>query len=215
MLAIHYDSASLSLTGIKIPSPWTILDSSLRGNVLNLLLTDTSAEPLPSPILQLQFVTFLASSLSAKVYLDSAHLYGHRLNCDCAVQSILTADTTSLASSIDSVEIDFTGCGDSLLIEAMQGKPLFSLVSIQPNPAQNEISVGYRVSGTGYSDIVIELENILGQTVLTQHSASAAADTQDILNTRQLDVSALSSGIYFLRLSQNGYVQTRSISIER
>jgi len=210
MLAIHYDSASLALTGIKIPSPWGLRDSSLRGNELYFLLTDTSAEPLPSPILQLSFGTFLTSSLSAKVYLDSVHLYGHRLNCDCAVQSILSADTSSLvASSIDSVEIDFTGCGDSLILAAMQSAPPFSIVSIQPNPASSIITVtvsGVREPGSG---IEYEMFDALGQTVLTQHTASSTADTQD------LDVSSIPSGIYFLRLSQNGYVQSSEVAIER
>jgi hypothetical protein len=223
MLAIHYDSASLSLNKINIPSPWSVLDSSLRGNVLDLLLTDTAAEPLPSPILQLTFATFLngddhplpptsSGGSSAKVYLDSVHLYGHRLNCDCAVQSILTADTASLASSIDSVEIDFTGCGDSILLAAMQGQPPFSIVSIQPNPASSSITVtisgaavsGVRVSGSG---IEVEMFDVLGQSVLRQ---------QDVRGTSlQLDVSNLPPGIYFLRLSQGGFVQSRQIVIER
>jgi hypothetical protein len=195
MLAIHYDSASLSLTGIKIPSPWSILDSSLRGNELHILLTDTSAEPLPSPILQLQFGTFLTGESQAgstgpraKVYLDSAHLYGHRLNCDCAVQSILSADTASLASSIDSVEIDFTGCGDSLLIEAMQGQPLFSIVSIQPNPASGTTQINF--INPQSSPISYEVIDALGATRLRGVTGGDALT---------LGVSPLAEGVYFFR----------------
>ena len=53
-----------------------------------------------------------------------------RLNCDCAVESI---------DGEDSVQINFTGCGDSLILAAMNDSLPFYIESIQPNPAQDRL----------------------------------------------------------------------------
>ena len=140
--------------------------------------------------------------MTAKVYLDSTHLYGHRLNCDCAVQSILSADTAALASSIDSVEIDFTGCGDSILLAAMQSQPPFSIASIQPNPAQKSIHV--LLSKADESPVTVELYDILGTQILSQNESGTDFT---------LDLGAAAAGIYYLRLSAEGGTVTRKIEV--
>jgi hypothetical protein len=157
---------------------------------------------LPAPILQLAFNTYLSPS-SAKVYLDSANLFGHRLNCDC--EALSTANS-------DSVEIDFTsGCSDSLILAAMQSQPPFSIVSIQPNPASSSIAVtvsGVREPGSG---IDIEMFDVLGERVGIPSPSSFIPQPSSFA----IDVSQIPSGLYFIRLSQDGYVQTRSVAIER
>ncbi len=189
--AIHYDSASLALTNLIIPLGWSILDSSSINGILNVLLTDTSSQTLPTPVLQLTFKTYLTSS-TAKVYLDSANLYGHRLNCDCAALS---------TSGPDSVQINFTGCADSLLLAAMNDSLPFYIESIQPNPAQNEITVTL----SGSANPQIEIYDALGRE-------------QDVRSTSlqsgvSLDVSNVPAGIYFIRVSEGGYVQSRSVVV--
>jgi len=62
----------------------------------------SDAQPLPKNLLSIVFGTALEKS-SAKIYLDSAQFYGKRLNCDCAALS---------TAGPDSVQINFTGCGD-------------------------------------------------------------------------------------------------------
>ncbi len=208
--AIRYDSASLVLSNLVIPPGWSILDSSSRNGLLDLLITDTSAVRLPTPVLQLTFKTFLASS-SAKVYLDSANLYGQRQNCDCAALSL---------SPADSVEINFTGCGDSTLLALMNHAAPFSIESIQPNPAQNEITVKLSCA----AQPTVEMYDALGREVLAQGTTpqpppSLGGGVRGGANAGvgagvRLDVSSVPSGSYILRVSDGEYVQSRRVVIQ-
>jgi photosystem II stability/assembly factor-like uncharacterized protein len=190
--AIHYDPNSLSLESLNIPAGWSILDSSSSVGTLNLTIISSSAIPLPTPALQLTFGTYL-SSTSAKVYLDSANLIGQRLNCDCAALSLAPPD---------SVQINFTGCGDSLILAALNDSLPFYIKSIQPNPASSSIEINLSPSVL----VTYTLFDALGRSVLSNSNGASSFS---------LDVSNMPSGIYYLRLTQNGYVQSRSISIAR
>ena len=141
----------------------------------------------------LTFNTYL-STPSTKVYLDSAHLYGHRLNCDCAALS--TANS-------DSVEIDFnTGCGDSIILAAMNEEAPFYIKSITPNPASSTIEINL----SSFASIDYTLFDELGNSRLSGNISSLQS---------KLDVTNLPSGDYYIRLNSNGYVQTRKIEILR
>jgi photosystem II stability/assembly factor-like uncharacterized protein len=194
-IVIHFDSTMLTLDSLALPPTWVIRDSTSGPGYLNIFITADSSQPLPNPIITLTFSTYLSSNSSAKVYLDSALLYGHRLNCDCS----------ALSTDVDSVEVDFEGCADSLLLAVMNGGQIvFNIQSIVPNPAADEVTVNLaRPSGTTVS---YELYDALG----SQQSSGSIASNQTTL-----DVSSLPSGIYYLRFSSEGYVQTRSISIQR
>ena len=192
-LVIRFDLSSLSLKDLLLSGNWKILDSSTNGNVLDLWLAADSVYQVQYPSIKLNFNTYLGSS-SARVYLDSANFYGGCGTCDCALS----------VDGLDSVEIDFTGCGDSLILAAMQGKPPFSIVNIQPNPAQSEITIV--LSGEDARP-TYELFDALGRTALMGSGVRGTSV--------QLDVSNVPSGIYFLRLSQNAFVQSRQIVIER
>jgi len=190
-ISIHYNSGSLTLEGMNFPVGWSILDSSSKNGILDLWLADTAYYTLPTPILQLTFNTYLSPS-PAKVYLDSALFYGKRLNCDYAALSI---------AGSDSVEIDFNlGCGDSLILAAMNDAPPFSIVSIQPNPASSSIEIN--LSKT--SPVTYSLFDALGHSVLSGTDVPS-----------KLDVTSLPNGGYYIRLNSNGYVQTRKIEVER
>lgn len=191
--SIHYDSNSLALANLSIPSGWSIIDSSSQNGILNLWLTNTADEPLPAPRVQLTFTTFLSVS-STKIYLDSVNLIGQQLSCDNPSHSLALGD---------SVQINFAyGCGDSLLLAAMSDSLPFYINNIIPNPASINITIS--LAHQSSSSISFELFDASG------HLESSGADVPSIL-----DVSTLKSGIYYLRLSQNGYVQTHSVVIER
>ncbi len=213
-LVFRYDSDALSLTGITLPPSWRILDSSSGGGELNLAITADSTVPIPNPMVSLTFATYLTTPQppptplrsaggGAMIYLDTAYLSGHRLNCDCAALS---------TGAPDSVEIDFTGCGNPTIVAAMEGEPPFSIASIVPNPA----ATGIRVSGMGYrvSGLELQLFDDLGNCVLTEQP-SLPYTLNPTPYTLPIDVSALPSGIYFLRLSSDGYAVSRSIAISR
>jgi hypothetical protein len=194
-LSIRFDSLSLTLTSLNIPSGWSILRRIEKSGMLDLWLVDTAALQLPSPILQLTFSTVLASQ-SPKVYLDSAHLYGKRLNCDCQAISI---------GAPDSVEIDFTGCGDSALLSFMQtGKLPFAIQSVAPNPTNGKLTVTLLNSAS--NSVQYEIFDALGHTAL-----------EGTLNgtTSAIDLQSLASGSYFLRLSVQGQTESRRIVVER
>ena len=225
-LTLRYDPNAVDVRGtsLQVGTGWWIADSSTTCTpdgtwcMLALTLRADSAESLPDPLLHAEFHTYLTPSedhplpapskgggISTFIYLDSAQSYFPQTT-PCAA-TVLSLD------SPDSVEIDFTGCGDSTLVAAMQGQPLFTITSIVPNPARTSLTVtvsGVREPGSG---IECELFDALGNSVLTQHSAHFDLLRAGV-STQNLDVASLPSGIYFLRLSENGYVQSRQISIE-
>jgi photosystem II stability/assembly factor-like uncharacterized protein len=197
-IVIHFDSTTLTLDSLALPPSWVIRDSTSGPGYLNIFITADSSQPLPNPIITLTFNTYLSSNSSAKVYLDSAHLYGHRLNCDC---SALSTDVDSVE-----VEVDFAGCADSILLAVMNGGQIvFNIESIQPNPAADEVTV--QLSGSVQPEI--EMFDALGRSVLTTPQPPPSIGEGVVF-----DVSKVPSGIYFLRLSSGGYVQSRSVVVQ-
>jgi len=213
-LTLRYDPNAVSLSSLTVPAGWWVADSSsldsrVRGNdieTLTLTLRSDSAESLPSPLLHAEFHTYLTPSESRAgsatyatfIYLDSAQSF--------FPQTTPCAATTLSLQQPDSVEIDFTGCEDSTIVAAMEHAPPFTIESVVPNPAASEIEV--RISGAGYvvPGIDVQLFDALGNCVLTMPGVRRTA--------LPLDVSSFPSGVYFLRLSENGYTVSRSISIE-
>ena len=189
-LVIRYDSAPLELKNLNITGGLSLLDSSINGDTLNLWVALDSNTVSTPPNISLTFKTFLSTSLSAKIHLDSIQFYGGCQTCNCALA----------VANPDSVEIDFTNCADTVLLDAMEGKPLFSIVSIVPNPA----SSGFRVSGTGFREgMGIEIYDVLGET-----TPCPLLEKEGEID---VDVSSLPAGTYYLRMSEGGYVQTRKI----
>ncbi|MDP4199085.1 MAG: T9SS type A sorting domain-containing protein [Bacteroidota bacterium] len=189
--AFHFD-ASLELQSLKLPPSWKIVDSSTLNGVLDLTIEDTDSTQLPNPIVSLTFRTVLAAS-SAKVYLDSAHLYGKRLNCDCAALSL---------AGPDSVEIDFTGCGDPTLLRTMSGQSPFEIVSVVPNPAQSEIEVQVSAATSCEYSILDMLGREVGRGSSPEEHFTVS-------------VASLPTGIYHLRASSGGLFGTRQFLISR
>jgi len=214
---VRFDRDALGVRSYKIPNGWKVVSSNANGSTLDLWLAGDTTVALPDPVLQVNFNTYLSpedhplppsfdklrtgswkGGGSTFVYLDSARLYGKRLNCDCAALSI---------AAPDSVEIDFTGCGDSTLVHYMRtGTVPFTIESIQPNPARDEIAIvlSEERAGVGAHHAGFELSDALGRPALS------GVDIPPTLN-----VSGLPSGVYYLRLSQDGFVVTQRVVIER
>ncbi len=86
----------------------------------------------------------------------------------------------------------------------VQATPIVdSSIGIYPNPAQDEITI--TLSGTAQPEI--EMYDALGRE-------------QDVRNTPlpsgvAVDVSGVPTGIYFIRVSAGGYVESRSVVVQR
>jgi len=178
-----------------------------KGQVINSIETDTvkggSSSGLSDTIGSLTFRVYLTDSSATPITLSKISFDSAKgIPSDCI-------------GSLDESGSSFTyiyQCGGRLIQESMSNLP-FIITSITPNPASSSILVGYRVLGLGYSDLKFELQNVLGETVLSQHSALSTQHSTE--GTQGLDISSLPSGIYFVRLSQNGFVQTKQVVIER
>jgi len=73
--------------------------------------------------------------------------------------------------------------------------------SVYPNPATNQFSVDAELS----TETVIQILNYKGQLVKEVHQLNAS---------NQIDISNLSSGIYFVNLRTNNTVSTQKLMVK-
>jgi hypothetical protein len=95
-------------------------------------------------------------------------------------------------------------CSDRTLQHFMQTGSPFTIESIVPNPARDEIQIS--ILRKSSEPIAFELYDVLGKRVVKKASLEARST---------LDVSTIPEGTYYLRASASGEVQTRRIVIER
>ncbi len=82
------------------------------------------------------------------------------------------------------------------------------LLGTYPNPAQNRTTVRYALPEA--REVTIRLYNTLGQQVRT-----VVEGEQDGRHERPVDVSDLSSGVYFLRFQAGGQTRTQKLTVVR
>jgi hypothetical protein len=82
------------------------------------------------------------------------------------------------------------------------------LLGTYPNPAQSQATLRYAVPGQ--QDIKVYLYDILGRRVRTVVDGEREGRYK-----RQLDISRLASGVYFLRLQSEGETRTQKLTVVR
>ncbi len=190
-----YDTNAFIFEGVKSSSGYFVRFQDLNGSLLLKLIKDTSSKV----TYDTATVTILLNPILSIPRQDSSFVTVHSALFNDL--SVCAPVTQSVITAIVNIE---PGCGDSTILAVMHGEPLFSIQSIVPNPAQNEV----RVEGTGLSNVAMELYDVLGNLTTPRPLLEKEGEIT-------LDVSPLPPGIYYLRFSSNGYVQTRSISIQR
>jgi photosystem II stability/assembly factor-like uncharacterized protein len=154
--------------------------------------TNISLDP-AAPITTLMFEAMLTDTTHTTLMLTDATANPSDGNYASCVLS-LTSDSTPF-------QLDLA-CGDSTILAAWNSRPPFSIEGIQPNPASSSIEINL----SSLSSVTYTLFDALGRSVLSN---------SNLASSFSLDVSNVPSGIYYLRVSSNGYIQSRSISITR
>ena len=141
----------------------------------------------------LRCVVYLADTLQTSVSLAGAAITSSDPRC------------LSLTANSDVVNIRIQGCGNSTLMQFMRTGQPFSIQSITPNPATNNINIHFQ--NASRQPISFELTDVLG-----------AVRQRGVTSEEQLlvDATSLPSGVYYFRASQNaGGVVSRSVLVQR
>jgi len=190
---IHYWNDLLNL--LNPSAPITVQNGEATVPI-TIIGNNLSLDP-KIPIATLNFEAMLTDTIRTTLALTSPIANpSDKSYTECVLS--LSADSTPF--NLDLI------CGDTTIITAMEHTPPFSIKSVQPNPAGNEITI--RVAG-GVPATLLQLELF-----------DALGRGQDVRSTSLqsgvvLDVSGVPSGVYFIRLSANGYVQSRSVVIQK
>jgi hypothetical protein len=146
-------------------------------------------------IATLHFQSYLSKNTSTSIALrDQRFQAGGVMSPPC----IASIDTVSVSGGAVTVTLF---CGANAIIGALSGVP-FVIDGIIPNPARDELSVRIRQQVSGA--VRFELIDGLGRVTLAG---------EDVRGT-SLQVVTLPSGVYNLRVSQGGFVQSRRVVIE-
>lgn len=149
-----------------------------------------------TPIVQLWLESMLTDSINYWIGLDSVELNGGDTN--------FTQCTLATSGLGTSAQFTASACGDSTLIEALQGNKILLLTVPRPNPATDQVTIGF-LNGVGI--IHFEMLDALGKTRI-------AGSTNAVNLT--LDLSSLPSGVYFFRAtSANGISASTQLGIVR
>ena len=110
--------------------------------------------------------------------------------------------------------VNINGYGNSTFVDNINvtgslgiNKEDFSNVTMYPNPASTEVFIN--LNSTLQSNISIELYNSLGQKLQQISESEMAGKTQGVLN-----VSALATGIYFVKLKSGEITATKKLIVK-
>lgn len=97
---------------------------------------------------------------------------------------------------------------DAVIDEVKEAVNPMNNVSVRPNPASETLYID--INSNQRTDMTATVYNITGQKVMEQNLSSIAAG----LNTRSINVSNLTSGVYFVTVKANGFEQTQKFIVK-
>jgi hypothetical protein len=117
----------------------------------------------------------------------------------------------SLTYRLRQIDLDGTATLSSAITIARAAPEALELLGTFPNPARTQATVQFALpSGAAGEDVHLKLYDLLGRRVWQVRLAGKAGRHE-----RQVDVSGLSSGLYFLRLTAGGETRTQRITVVR
>jgi hypothetical protein len=150
--------------------------------------------PADSILAMIECQTYVTDTFATRILLTDLSVSAANPNC-----LTLAQDTTSLTFVVTPM------CTDPTLSKYLTGPP-FHIDRIVPNPARDEISIAWWAPTA--APMRIEICDLLGKTALSQSIDSDVRGTS-------VRLDALASDVYYLRLSQGGFVESRRVVIAR
>lgn len=136
------------------------------------------------PIAQLGFRAMVAKSMQTPITMTNLKLNGG--DADYA-NCILSADTATTSFNL------LAQCGDSTLSKFMNGILPLRIISLRPNPVQDEVIV--EIESPTKREATVEIYDALGAKISSfQHQISSGN------NSLHLSTRDLSSGVYQIRI---------------
>ncbi len=166
--------------GAELPSLKTRHGASLPVTITG---TDLTLDP-KLPIADVKFQAMITDTTSTQVTLTNLKLNGGDPNyANC----VLSADS----SNTNFTEVFL--CGDSTLYNYLRTGKLLDIISIRPNPAQDELEID--LQSAVKQDATVEIFDALGVRVFSDVRNIAAGS-----NSIHLDTKGLASGMYLVRV---------------
>ena len=183
-----------AIPGATFNSSSGTVTNAIRTIPIHITGNNLSLNP-AQPIVQMNLVAMLADSSSTSITLSDLQLNGGDPNYRCT----LGADISSTTFSVSQL------CGDPTIQQFLrQGNLNFVVQSIVPNPTDGKLRV--TLSGNGPIWVLWDLYDLLGHSVMYGSFAGSA---------NSLDVGALGSGSYYLRMSAAGEVVSRKVVVRK
>ncbi|MEP7233803.1 MAG: T9SS type A sorting domain-containing protein [Ignavibacteriota bacterium] len=147
-----------------------------------------SGQPtLNSSVASLYFKTYLSRDTSGIISFDEINFNGDTTFRECMVASLSANDTLHVSLN--------PSCGDSILRQTLLEKQELKIVSVHPNPSQDEIDI--ELQSSLKQEAKIEIFDALGVRVF-----SDVRNINSGSNSIHLDTKGLSGGMYVVRVGE-------------
>jgi hypothetical protein len=178
-----------TLSGISLVSPLSY------SNGVETLMFEVNRLKLQGETIigKLRCVVYLSEKLQSSVSIENVNLSSDDPRC------------LALATKPADIFVNANGCGDSVISVFLRGEPLpLKIVSLKPNPAQNEVAVELVAAEDGVA--MMEIYDELGKRVMRRESTLEKGKQTVILST-----SNLPEGMYSVRM---GNVSGRFVKVK-